>query len=152
LTQEGLAKLQEKFCQLEGLIRGEKRPREEPEPPTISATQIGIQDLEEKIGCLQGLMKLKNDDRKPPALSENQLAIKKLEMKVKSLMDQIEVKDLYCESLENNFFGEEKKLRSGVEYQSILYQKRLLERENRELFDFINRDEGRGSRRKYRKF
>ena len=67
-------------------------------------------------------------------------------------MDQIEEKDLYCESLENDFFGEEKKLRSGVDFQSILYQKRLLERENRELFDFINRDEGRGSRRKYRKF
>ncbi len=152
LTQEGLAKLQEKICQLEGLMKGEKRPREEPETSTMSATQIGIQDLEEKIGCLQGLMKLKNDDRKPPALSENQLAIKKLEMKVKDLMDTIEEKELYCESLENDFFGEEKKLRSGVEYQSILYQKRLLERENRELFDYINCDEGRDNRRKFRKF
>jgi hypothetical protein len=69
----------------------------------MSAMQIGIQDLEEKIGCLQGLMKLKNDDRKPLALSENQLAIKKLEVKVKNLMDMIEEKDMYCESLENNF-------------------------------------------------
>ncbi len=75
-------------------------------------------------------------EKKPPAMSENQLAIKKLEKKVKSSMDKIEHKDLYCDSLENDFFGDNKN--KNTDFQDMMYQKRILERENRELLDFIN--------------
>jgi hypothetical protein len=95
------------------------------------------------------MMQLKSD-KKPPAMSENQIAIKKLEKKVKGLMDEIEHKDLYCDSLENDFFGDYKNKNTDLE--DILYQKRILERENRELLDFINRDKKRGKRRKYNRY
>jgi hypothetical protein len=94
-------------------------------------------------------MQLKSE-KKPPAMSENQLAIKKKEKKVKSLMDEIEHKDLHCDSLENNFFGDYKNKNTDLEY--IMYQKRILERENRELLDFINCDKKRGKCRKYNRY
>jgi hypothetical protein len=70
-------------------------------------------------------LKLEKDS---PAMSENQLTpIKKLEKKVKSLMEEIEHKDLlYCDSLENDFFGDYKNKNTNLE--DIMYQKRILER------------------------
>jgi hypothetical protein len=76
-------------------------------------------------------------EKKPPDISENQLAIKKLEKRVKSLMDEIEQKDLYFYSLENDFFGDSKN-KNTPDLEDMMYQKRLLERENRELLDFMN--------------
>jgi hypothetical protein len=69
--------------------------------PAVSLTQVGIQDLQEKIHGLQDLLRR---DLKSPALSENQLAIRALQAKVKKLMGDLEHKDLYCDSLENYFF------------------------------------------------
>jgi hypothetical protein len=86
-------------------------------------------------------MQLKLEE-KPFAMSENQLVIKKLEKKVKGLMEEIEQKDLCCDSLENDFFGDYKNKNTDLE--NIMYQKRILERENRELPDFINCDKKRG--------
>jgi hypothetical protein len=149
MTQVGLESLQAQFNLLEGLMRGKSDSVKTEKGEALSATQVGIKELEERIGCLQGMMQLKSD-KKPPAMSENQIAIKKLEKKVKGLMDEIEHKDLYCDSLENDFFGDYKNKNTDLE--DILYQKRILERENRELLDFINRDKKRGKRRKYNRY
>jgi hypothetical protein len=65
-------------------------------------------------------------------------------------MEEIEHKDLYYNSLENDFFGDYKNKNTVLE--DIMYQKRILERENRELLDFINHDNKRGKHRKYNRY
>jgi hypothetical protein len=142
MTQHDLQDLQKNFVNLQELM--DKKERQPPKP-AASLTQVGIQDLEDKI---HGLHDLLRRDRKPPALSKNQLAIRALQAKVKKLTDELEHKDLYVDSLKNDFF-EDRRKSPNRNFKEIAYQKRQLERENRELMDYIRRDKNRGSRRKY---
>jgi hypothetical protein len=146
MTQEDLAALQKDFQTLQGLIenKGRSSPKV-PEPP-ISMTQVGIQDLRKKI---EGLQDLVRGDVKPPALSENQLAIRELQKKVKDLTEELEHKELYCDSLENDYF---KDVKNSKEFENLAYQKRKLERENKELMDYIARDKKRENWRSYKRY
>jgi hypothetical protein len=144
MTQHDLQELQNHFVNLQDLMdKGKSTPK-----PAQSLTQAGIQDLEEKIQGLQDLLKR---DRKPPALSENQLAIRALQSKVKKLTDELEHKELYVDSLEHDFF-EDRRSSPNRNFEEIAYRKRQLERENRELMEYIARDKNRGSRRNYRRY
>lgn len=145
MTQHDLQDLQKNFINLQELM--DKKERQPPKP-AASLTQVGIQDLEDKIHGLQDLLRR---DRKPPALSENQLAIRALQEKVKKLTDELEHKDLYVDSIENDFF-EDRRNSPNRNFEEIAYRKRQLERENRELMDYIRRDKNRGSRRKYNRY
>jgi hypothetical protein len=61
--------------------------------------------LTEEIGELEKLMEKRDAPKEvPPPISANQLAICELQKKVKKLTDELEMKDLYCDSLENDFF------------------------------------------------
>jgi hypothetical protein len=67
---------------------------------------------------------------------------------VKKLTDDLEHKNLYCDSLENDFFKDRRRS-PNRNFEELSYQKRQLERENRELMEYISRDKNRGSRRSY---
>jgi hypothetical protein len=68
------------------------------------------------------------------------LAICDLQEKVKQLTDELEHKGLYCDSLENDYF---KDVKNSKEFENLAYQKRKLERENKELINYITRDKKR---------
>jgi hypothetical protein len=111
-------------------------------------TQVGISTLREQIGELQGLVAVKKEEN--PPLSENQLAIQELTRTVKNLKDALEEKDLYCNSLEHDFFTQEEA--KSKDFREACFEKRRLQRENEELLAYINRDKKRSSRRLYREF
>jgi hypothetical protein len=146
MTQVGIEDLKEKIGELQGLV---KKKREEVAPePAISMTQVGISTLREQIGELQGLVAVKKEEN--PPLSENQLAIQELTRTVKNLKDALEEKDLYCNSLEHDFFTQEEA--KSKDFREACFEKRRLQRENEELLAYINRDKKRSSRRLYREF
>jgi hypothetical protein len=145
MTQHDLQDLQSNILNLQELMDDKEKSTPK---PAVSLTQVGIQDLQEKIHGLQDLLRR---DLKSPALSENQLAIRALQAKVKKLMCDLEHKDLYCDSLENYFF-EDRRRSPNRNFEELSYCKRQLERENRELMEYIARDKNRGSRRKYNRY
>jgi hypothetical protein len=124
---------------------GEKKA---PEPPIMSLTQVGINDLKDQIGELKGLM---NRKKKVLAMFPNQAAIKLLQDQVKKLKDELEHKGLYCGSLENDFFSPQKSTRDD-DFHEMAYKNRQLERENCELFKMINRDKMRDPCNRYRDY
>ncbi len=150
MTQVQLDKLQEQVSSLKGLIKVEKKKVSEP----VSMTQAGIIDLTEEIGELDKLVEKRDAPKKfPPPISANQLAIRELQKKVKKLTDELEMKDLYCDSLENDFFemGGRQNTTSRKrksDYEELLEEKRDLERQNQELMSFINRDKMRAKKRR----
>jgi hypothetical protein len=147
LTQCELDKLKQEFSELQDLIVEKKKT---PEPP-VSLTQVGIDNLKEEIGQLKGLVGKK---RKVPVVSPNQAAIKVLQEQVKKLKDDLEYKELYCDSLENDFFSPQKKMsnRRDSDFREVMYKNRQLERENEELFNMINRGHSRDTRSRYRDY
>jgi cell division septum initiation protein DivIVA len=87
----------------------------------------------------------------PPPMSTNQLAIRDLKQKVKKLTEQLEAKDLYCDSLENDMFsGALKSSRNrNSEYSELMEEITDLHMENKELLEYINRDKKRSKQRKH---
>jgi predicted nucleic acid-binding Zn-ribbon protein len=77
------------------------------------------------------------------------LAIRELQKQVKDLTDELEHKELYCDSLENDYF---KDVKNSKEFKNLAYQKRKLERENKELMDYIARDKKRDNWRNYKRY
>jgi hypothetical protein len=149
MTQVQLDKLQEQVSSLKGLIKVEKKKVPEP----VSMTQAGIIDLTEEIGELEKLVEKRDAPKKiPPPPSANQLAIRELQKKVKKLTDELEMKELYCDSLENDFFdmgGRQNTSRKRKsEYEELLEEKNDLERQNQELMSYINRDKKRAMKRR----
>jgi hypothetical protein len=102
-TQVELQKLKEQFSSLKGVaIKEKKNKKKKAALEPMSLTQAGIIDLTEEIGELQRLVKKCDSPKIPPPMSANKLAICDLKQKVKKLTEQLEAKDLYCDSLENN--------------------------------------------------
>jgi vacuolar-type H+-ATPase subunit I/STV1 len=150
MTQVQLGVLQEQFSNLQDLIDDGNKKKKAAEP--ISMTQAGIVDLTEKIDELEGLVRRRTDTpRKPPPMSANQIAIQELQKKVKKLTDELEYKNLYCDSLEHDFFAREARTRN-TEYSELLERKNELEEENRELLEYINRDKKRLKKRRHWKY
>jgi hypothetical protein len=154
MTQQQIEVFKEEFSDLQGLITNKKKRKAVPEPST-SMTQDQIDDLQRSVEELKGVM-AGEVKKSPPPLSQNQVAIIELRQQVKRLKDSLEEKDLYCDSLENDFFRSGKQ-NSGEgsnarEFQRMAYRIRELQRENRELLHFISRDEDRDTRRSYRKY
>jgi hypothetical protein len=136
MTQQQIEVFKE---ELQGLIMNKKKRKSAPEP--TSMTQVEIDDLKLKVGELKGLM-AGEVKKNPPPMSQNQLAIQELHQQVKRLKDSLEEKDLYCDSLENDFFRSGKQ-DSGEgsnarECREMAYRIRDLQRENRELLHFIS--------------
>jgi hypothetical protein len=153
MTQKQIEVFKEEFSSLQGLISNKKKRKASPEPQSM--TQADIDDLKLKVEELKDVM-AGGVKKSPPPMSQNQLAILELRQQVKRLKDSLEEKDLYCDSLENDFFrsgkqdsGEGSNVR---ESQEMAYRIRDLQRENRELLHFISRDEDRNTRRSYRKY
>jgi hypothetical protein len=101
MTQKQIEVFKEEFPSLQGLISNKKKRKSAPEPPSM--TQADIDDLKLKAGELKGLM-AGGVKKSPPPMSQNQLAIQELRQQVKRLKDSLEEEDLYCDSLENDFF------------------------------------------------
>jgi hypothetical protein len=61
-----------------------------------------------------------------PVVSPNQAAIKVLQEQVKKLKDNLEYKELYCDSLENDFFSPQKKMsnRRDSDFHEVMYKNR----------------------------
>jgi hypothetical protein len=101
MTQKQIEVFKEEFSSLQGLITNKKKRKSAPEPPSM--TQVEIDDLKLQVGELKGLM-AGGVKKSPPPMSQNQLAIQELCQQVKRLKDSLEEKDLYYDSLENDFF------------------------------------------------
>jgi hypothetical protein len=151
-TQVELQKLKEQFSFLKSVvIKEEKNEKKKATPEPMSLTQTGTIDLTEEIGELQQLVKKHDSPEMPPPMSANQLAICDLKQKVKKLTEQLEAKDLYCDSLKNDMFSGALKTsrKRNSEYSELMEEIVDLHMENKELMEYINCDKKRFKQRKH---
>ena len=110
----------------------------------ISLTQAGIDDLKNDISTLKTKMKCSTAKKRSSQKSSRVLEIKRLREVVDTLKKKLEHSDgdiLYHESRENDMENEIAKLKSQLAMES--QKRRLLQRENGELQNFIWRDNKR---------